>query len=473
MSSHPPKGSLRTKRSPLRVYDFVEGRRPSPKPKGLPCVRPDAAGIDIGSREIFVALPPDREAPTVRSFGSVTDELDALCAWLQEHHVTTVAMESTSVYWIPLCRILENAGIEVFLVNARAVKHVPGRKSDVQDCQWLQQLHSVGLLRASFRPAQDIDAIRTLHRHRDGLVKSRMRQIHLLHKHLRVMNVQVDTAVSDITGDTGMRILRAILGGEHDPHRLAALRDNRCKKSEAEIAHALQGTYTSEHLFALKQTMSLFDTYTQHLQACDAELLTHYEAFARTHGTASPQALPPRRPSHKKISAHDEQVRTQLFAMSGVDLTQIDGIGITAAQAIIAGIGVDMTPWATTKHFSAWLGATPRVDISGGKVLHAAKKKKTTNSVLVTLRICAQTLERSQSTLGSWFRRMKAKLGAPCAITAAAHKLARIIYTMLKSKTQFTSLTPQEYEQDRRQQQLNYVQRIAKRHGYTLQPTTT
>jgi transposase len=449
-------------------------RSSAPKPKGLPCIRPDAAGIDIGSKEIYVALPPDREAPRVRAFGSVTAELNALCTWLHDNRVTTVAMESTGVYWIPLCHILENAGIEVFLVNARAVKHVPGRKSDVQDCQWLQQLHSVGLMRASFRPAQEIDAIRTLQRHRDGLVKSRVRQIHLLHKTLRMMNVQIDTAVSDITGDTGMRILRAILDGDHDPHHLATLRDSRCKKTEAEIAQALQGTYTHEHLFALRQTLSLYDTYTQHLQTCDAELLAHYEAFARTQGTASSDDLPPRRSSHKKLVEHDERVRTQLFAMSGVDLTQIDGIGITAAQAIIAGIGVDMTPWATTKHFCAWLGAAPRVDISGGKVLHTAKKKKTpANPVLVTLRMCAQTLEHSHSTLGSWFRRMKAKLGAACAVTAAAHKFARIIYTMLKSKTQFLSLTLQEYELDRRQQQLNYIRRIAKRHGFVLQPAVS
>ena len=451
----------------------MKSQHGTPKPrraKGLRILRLNAAGIDIGSREIYVALPPDRAAQTVRSFGSVTEELEAIGSWLHQHGITTVAMESTSIYWIPLCRVLDNAGIEVFLVNAREVKHVPGRKTDVLDCQWLQQLHSVGLLRASFRPAQEIDAIRCLQRHREGLVKARTTQIHLMQKAMRLMNVQLETAVSDITGETGMTIIRAIVAGEHDPHRLAALRDPRCKNSQEDIAKALHGTYTPEQLFALRQTFSLFDTYTVLIAACDKELLQHYEDFAKRQ-PPPPTPLPPRRPSHKKISPLDGQIRIQLFQMAGVDLTQIDGIGLSAAQSIIAHIGVDMTPWKNAKHFCSWMGVAPQNDTSAGKTLRTGTKK-VTNRVLVTLRLCAQTLERSDSASGAFFRRMKAKLGAPRAVTAGAHKLARIIYTMLQNKTQFCAPSADAYEQHHKQRQVKYLKHLAKKYGYTLQAAT-
>lgn len=438
------------------------------KLSGLPCLRPDAAGIDIGSREIYVAIPPDRGGETVRHFGTVTEELEVLTHWLEASGVTTVAMESTGIYWIPLCRMLEAAGIEVFLVNARELKHVPGRKSDVADCQWLQQLHSVGLLRKSFRPSDDIEPIRSLYRHRENLLKQRATQIHLMQKALRLMNIQLETAVTDVTGETGMRIIRSIVGGEHNPHTLATLRDPRCKNSPERIARALHGTYAQEHLFTLRQVVSLYDTYTLLIGECDQQLLSQYRALAhKMPQPEQPDAPPPRTKPHRKVNPLEEEIRKELYRITGTDLTQIDGIGLSIAQLVIAEAGVDTTAWNTAKRFSSWLGACPLNDISGGKTLRTGTKP-TTNRLLVGLRMAALTLEHSDSSLGAFHRRMKAKLGAPKAITATAHKLARIIFTLLKHRQPYHAADTSVYEQQYKERQLKHLRRQATKYGYTL-----
>jgi len=427
--------------------------------------------LDIGAEEIWACVPADRDGQPVRAFGTFTPDLHALADWLAQCQVTTVAMESTGVYWIPSYEILEARGFEVSLVNARHLKNVPGRKSDVQDCQWLQQLHSYGLLTASFRPAEDMRVLRAYVRQRAMLIEHRAGHIQHMQKALQQMNVQLTQVVSDITGTTGLQILRAMVAGERDPQVLARLRHGRCQHSEAEIAQALSGHYRPEHVFALKQALALYDFYTEQVRECDTYLEQHYAAIKPIYDerTPPPPLGPnPKPPSHAK-NAPAFDVRAGLYRILGVDLTATAGLEASSAQVLLAEIGTDMSKWPTEKHFASWLGLAPHNDISGGKVLRS-KPLKGNRRAAQALRLAAQTLGRTQTALGSYYRRLRARKGPTHAITATAHKLARMVYHVLKHRTPYQPQSQETYAQHLRQRAIRHLKQTATRLGFTLLP---
>jgi transposase len=401
----------------------------------LPLIRANAAGVDIGATEIFVAIPPSQDCVNVRSFATFTQDLYELASWLKQSGVETVAMESTGVYWIPLFQILEEKGFEVYLVNARHVKNVPGRRTDVLDCQWLQFLHSVGLLRSSFRPEQAVCAIRSLLRHRQSLVEMSSSHVNQMQKSLDQMNIQLHHVISDITGKTGLAIIDAILQGERNPLVLANLRDVRIKATEEVIAKSLVGDYRSEHLFTLRQSLAVFRHYQSMIDECDREIkdaIRKFDPPENPDGTGENQ-FPSEDPGQKKSSHF---LSTELRKAFGVDLTQVPGIKTGTVQVLFGEIGPDLTKFRSPAAFTSWLGLCPDNDVSGGKVLWTGTRKVNSRAALA-LRLAAQSLHRSKSSLGDFYRRMRAKLGAPKAITAAAHKLARIIYHLITTGQDF------------------------------------
>jgi transposase len=441
--------------------------RPKTVLNALDQINAHAAGIDIGAQEIYVAVPPDRDEQSVRSFATFTPDLEQLADWLSACRIETVAMEATGVYWIPLYEILEGHGFEVYLVNARHLKNVRGRKSDVLDCQWLQQLHTYGLLSPSFRPPEQMVAIRSLVRHREMLVQYRSAHIQHMQKALTVMNLRLTNVLSDITGVTGMKIIRAILAGERDPQQLAHYRDERCAKSEAEIAKSLTGHYKREQLFALKQAVELYDFYDHQLQDCDAELEALYQQFDPPKDPGTPPPAPRHTKRRKNQAAFD--LGAALYRMTGVDLLSIDGLDALTLQKVLSETGTDMSRWPTVKHFAAWLRLCPNNRITGGKVKQSGTQP-TTNRASTALRVAATSLERSQSALGAFYRRMRARLGAPLAITATAHKLARIIYFMLRDRTPYQDAGIHSYEQKFRERMVRNLNRQAARLGFRLEP---
>ena len=402
----------------------------------LPVMRADAAGIDIGATEIFVAVPPDRAPENVRSFPTFTQDLYALAEWLKQCGVQTVAMESTGVYWIPLFQILEERDFEVYLVNARHVKNVPGRRTDVSDCQGLQFLHSVGLLRASDRPEQEVCAVRSLLRHRESLVQMAATHVNHMQKALDQMNLQLHHVISDITGQTGLAIVDAILEGERNPQVLAKLRNGRIQASAEVIAKSLVGDYRPEHLFTLQQSLTAYRSYQKLIGDCDREIRRALEQF---HPPDPPQAsatdiAPASPPTKTRFS--DGVLRTELQRAFGIDLTQIPGIRTGIAQTLFGEIGPDFTKFRSASAFASWMGLCPDNEISGGKVLWVGTRKVNCRAA-TALRMAAQSLHHSKSALGDFYRRMRAKLGAPKAITAAAHKLARIIFHLVTTRQEF------------------------------------
>lgn len=436
------------------------------KLEALKQINLNAAGLDIGDDEIYVAVPEDRDEVSVRVFPTFTRDLHVLADWLQACAVDTVAMESTGVYWIPIYEILEERGFKVYLVNARDVKNVPGRKTDILDCQWIQQLHTYGLLRASFRPPEDICALRSLVRHRDNLIRSCGAEIQRMQKALQQMNVKLTNVISDITGVTGLKIIRDIVAGQRDPLLLARHRDRRCKSSEADIAKSLEGNYKPEHVFALQQALEAYDFYQGQIKACDVEIEKRYVAF-EPKVDLPPETKPPRKPRGNEPVFN---LSRYLHQMAGVDLTRIDGVDALTAQKVLSEIGVDMSPWPSVKHFTSWLSLSPHNDKTGGKVIRS-KTKKSQNRAAAALRMAAQSLLHSQSAPGAYHRRMRAKLGKPEAITATAHKLARIIYAMLKKQTEYHDPGAEHYEEQTRQRAIRNLKRKAKRLGFELVPS--
>lgn len=438
--------------------------------EGLKVIHPNAAGLDIGSEEIWAAVAPDRTAEAVRQFGTYTPDLQALADWLLACGVDTVAMESTGVYWIPVYELLEARGLAVYVVNARHVKNVPGRKSDIQDCQWLQGLHSVGLLRGSFRPAGEIVALRAYLRHRATLIEYRAAHIQHMQKALQQMNVQLIQAVSDITGVTGLTIIRAIVAGERDPQHLAALRDRRCKKSAQEIAKALTGNYRAEHLFALQQALALYDFYTTQLAACDAEIERQFANLKPVSDDLPP--LPPstKRDTHSK-NAPRYDARSYLYRLTGVDLVAITGLNESTVQEIISEVGTDLSAFPNDKHFCSWLTLAPHNDISGGKRLRS-RTLPGHNRAGQAFRMAAQSVAKSPNTVfGAFYRRMKARLGAKQAIVATAHKIARAFYHILKHRTPFHDLGGEEYERRAREREIKNLQKRAAKLGLAIVET--
>lgn len=438
----------------------------------LPCLEPNAAGVDVGATEIYIAVPPDRDERPVRSFRTFTGDLHAAAEWLKACDIKTVVMESTGVYWIPFFQILEARGFKVLLVNARHVKHVPGRKSDVSDCQWLQYLLSVGLLRASFRPEQAVCTVRSILRHRDTLVQMASAHIQHMQKALDQMNLQIHHVISDITGLTGLAIVEAILEGERDPVALAKLRDPRIKATESTIAQALVGAYRAEHLFTLRQSLAAYRHYQQLIAACDVEIEQYLATFqSKVDLTRRPlQKLQDRHKPRRNELRFD--LRGHLYRIFGVDLTQIPGINALTAHTLFVEIGPDLSRFANASAFASWLGLCPDNRISGGKVL-SVKTRAVKNRAATALRMAAQSLHRSHSCLGQYYRRMRAKLGAPKAITAVAHKLARIIYHLLTTGKAYQETACAEHEARYHQQLEAKLRRHARLLGFDLVPKQT
>jgi transposase len=441
-------------------------------PKHLEHINLLAAGIDIGATSHFVAVPEGVSEVTVREFRTFTSDLYALADWLKKCGIQTIAMESTGVYWIPVFEILEEKGFEVKLVDARQVKNVSGRKTDVLDCQWIQQLHTYGLLNGAFRPTDQICELRSYIRQRSMLIQSASRYIQQMQKALMQMNVQLHHVIADITGDTGMKIIRAIDKGERDPSILAKHRDSRCKTSIDDIKAALTGNYRAEHLFALKQSLELYDYFQEKIQACDDEIAKTMAKFS-TNSNVCDTPVEQLNPSKKKASKNSPSFNlgAELHRLTGVDLLAVPGINHVSALQIIGEIGLDMTQWKNAKQFASWLGLCPGNKVSGGKRL-SGKTKPSNNRAAATLRMAAFTLYRSQTSLGAYLRRLKSQKGPMKAITATAHKLAKIIYNMLRDGVEYKEAGQTYYEEQYRGRVLRNLRKKAAEFGFNLVEST-
>ena len=433
-------------------------------------LEPNAAGVDIGATEIYVAVPADRDTQPVRRFSTFTRELEQLADWLKQCGIESVVMESTGVFWIPLFQILEDRGFRVCLVNARHVKNVPGRKTDVADCQWLQYLHSVGLLRASHRPPQVICALRSLWRHRESLVQMAAVHIQHLQKALDQMNIQLHHVISDITGTTGLAIVEAILAGERDPQRLARLRDPRIVASEATVAEALIGDYRPEHLFALRQSLQAYRQYQGWISDCDIEI---EQRLRKLESRLEPGQKPLSQPKNRHKPRRNEprfDLRAYLYQAFGVDLTEVPGVSSLTAHTFLTEVGPDLHKFPNAAAFASWLGLCPDNRISGGRIL-SARTRKVVNRLAVALRMAAQSLHGSQSYLGHYFRRLRSRLGTPAAITAAAHKLSRILFHLIAARHPYQESIFAAMEERARYRHFLRVKRQASALGFRLAPT--
>lgn len=438
---------------------------------GMSKVNPNAAGVDIGAVEIVACVAGDESTQIVKAFGNYTVDLQAIGKWLKEYGIKTVAMESTGVYWIPLFEELERQGFECLLISSRSLRRVPGRKSDIMDAQWIQTLHNYGLLESSFRPQAELVALRTMLRHRGQLLEHRSPHIQHMQKALLQMNVQLSQALSDVMGDTGQAIIRAIVAGERDPHKLAAFRDRNCKKSEEEIGKALTGTWREEHLFIVKQSLEMYDFYTKQIEVCDAEIDRMY-ALTRPDWKADdlPPLPPKKRNSHSKNAPQNtKDIRQHLKRISGVDITVVDGFGVSLAQTVIMEVGTDMNKFPDEKHFCSWLGLAPKHEISGAKVLKN-KTLKTKNRAGQAFRMAAQSVKKADCVFGALYRRLRSRLGPAQATVATAHAIARVVYRMLKYQVEYEALSVDEYEKKYEEQQIKYMKKKAAKLGFQLVP---
>jgi transposase len=424
----------------------------------------NVAGIDVGAHSHFVAVPPGRDEQTVREYGTFTEDLEALSQWLRQCAVDTVALESTGVYWIPVYEYLESRGFTLMLVNTRHVRNVAGKKSDVLDCQWLQRLVSYGLLRGAFRPQEQSCALRALVRQRAMLIAEQASQIQRMQKALTQMNVQLTEVLSDVMGQTGQAIVRAIVAGERDGQRLAKLRNYRVHASEARIAASLQGHWREEHLFCLAQALELYDTYQRLIVQAEAKIEASLARLYR-HDVA----LAPAKHKGRGKNAPGFDARAALCAWAGVDLTAINGIDVGTALVVLTELGAEVSKFKTAKHFASWLGLCPGTHISGGKSLSRASKR-IAQRVAQALKIAAQGLSRSHCALGAYYRRMAARMGAPKAITATAHKLARYVYAILTRGEPFVRQSLDDYDQKMRARTVRHLERKAASFGFTLTP---
>lgn len=438
----------------------------------LPALRPDAAGIDVGATEIFVAVPADRDAQPVRSYLTFTAELENMADWLEHCGVRTIAMESTGVYWIPVVQVLEQRGLDVWLVDASEIKKVPGRKSDVEDCRWIQFVHSLGLLRRCFRPPKEVDSLRSLRRHRESLVESASQQMLHMQKALDQMNVQIHHVLSDLTGASGMAIMDAILAGERDPLRLARLRHPGVKKSEEVFCKALQGNWRGEHLFTLRQSLDTYRHFQKLISQTDAAMaqevkqLTSYDPER-----SSPPKSGKRTPPRAQHNAPQFDVRTEAYRIAGVDLTEIPGVSVVTAFTILTETGPHLETFSSASAFASWTTLCPSHRISGGKVL-SRHTRDGHNRVGLALRLGAQALHHERGYLGAQFRRLKARLGAPKAITAMAHKLARIIFHLLTTKQPYDESVFHRQEEILMKRRENSLRKNAALLGYQLVPAS-
>ena len=443
-------------------------------PRSLKIIQANAAGIDLGSREHWVCGPPvDDGTPNVERFGTTTPELYRLAGWLKEQNVETVAMESTGVYWIPLYEVLDSRGFEVLLVNARHISNVPGRKTDMLDCQWIQLLHACGLLRGSFRPSDEICRLRALIRERNTMVDQRSDWIRRMQKALDQMNVCVHHAVSDISGATGMAIIRAIVNGERDPHALARLRDPRCRKSEPQIAEELTGTWRPEHLFNLRQALHMYDQSNVVIEEYDSEILACLTMLQPEDTAAQPAPT-----HHSKSKARSlakrgqEPLRQALYRFSGFDMTAIDGIGVDTASVVISELGLDFSGFPDEDHFVSYLRLAPNLSISAGKKVPSKSKTTTCTRVSSALRMAASTLRNSKTALGGFYRRMAWRKGASVAVFATARKLAQIIYRLVCYGQAYVDTGEEAYNARFNQRRLKFFSKALRTMGYKVEPLT-
>lgn len=435
-------------------------------PASLKYVNLNAAGIDIGANEHYVAVPEDRDEQPVRSFGAFTIDLSAIADWLESCEIDTIAMESTGVYWIPLMEVLEDRGFKVLLVDPHKLKNVSGRKTDVLDCQWIQQLHTYGLLSGAFRPSDEICGLRSYVRQREMLIRRGAEHVQHMQKALAQMNVKLSQVLRSVKGKTGMRIIRAIVDGERNPEKLAQFRDGRCLHDEATIAKALEGNWRPEHLFSLQQAVELYDVYQEKIVACDCELEAKLGSLTNPAEGLAPLGKKPKgQPSHPLAFGG----QAELYRITGVDLTEVPGLAAPTILTIISEIGLDMTRWRHVKAFASWLALCPGSKISGGKVLNS-RSRASANRAAATFRLAAYGLQHSKSYLGAFCRRMKAKMGPAKAITATAHKLARIVYSMLLTRNPYVEKGLDFYEQEYKQRRIASLKRNARELGFLLTP---
>jgi transposase len=451
----------------------MTNNKPSKKrkamPASLPMTQATVAGIDIGSKEHWVAAPPDGDDANVRRFGTTTPDLVELVDWLRDQGVTSAAMESTSVYWIPLYELLESRGIQPVLVNARHLHNVPGRKTDFLDCQWLQLLHSRGLLRGSFRPGDAIARLRALHRQQANLVEHRTCYLQWMQKALDQMNVQVHRAVADLSGKTGMTIVRAIVAGERDAVRLAAHRDARCKKSLAEIARCLTGTWRDEHLFNLASALQMYDALERQIADYDQRMLSELDALQPPE--RRDEALPPHPNRRKELQIKqrgNQPLRTTLWRLSGADLTRIDGIAPDAAMTIVTEVGTNLAAFPSERHFVSWLRLCPRTPISGGRPLRKRPNAAGANRIASVLHMAAVSLNRSKTALGAAYRRIARHKGAGVAVFATARRLAELVYRVLRYGHQYVDIGEEAYELKYQTRRLASVKEAARSLGFKL-----
>lgn len=427
-------------------------------------LHPNAAGIDIASSMHYVAVPNDRDMHPVRKFGSFTQDLHDMARWLKSCKIDTVAMESTGVYWVQPFLVLEEYGFDVYLVNARHINNVPGRKSDVKDCQWIQQLHSFGLLKRSFQPDDMIRELRTYTRHRKDLTQGYASQVQLMQKAFEMMNIKLHNVLSDITGKSGLLIIQAVLQGERDANILAELADKGVKASKEEIVKSLQGIWRQDNLFELKQAYELYQFFREKINNCDRQIESVLQRIATTTGQES------KKTRHRKASGKNKfnfDASSYLNTISGVDLTEIFGISEITVANIISETGTDMSKWSTVKHFTSWLNLSPNTNISGGKKLKGKKSKKK-NQAGQSFLLAASTLKSSNNWLGEFYRRIKSKSSAPVAIKATARKLAIIFYHMMNEKVPFKPLDVQEYNKNFKERKIKYLNKVALNYGLRL-----
>lgn len=441
--------------------------RRTQKPTGLPIIHECAAGIDIGARFHVAAVAPELCGDPVQTFQAFTADIERMADWLVSVGVKTVAMESTGVYWVPVYEVLENRGIEVIVANAREARAVPGRKSDVNDAQWLQRLHACGLLRASFRPGRDIAALRAYLRLRERHLEYGAAHIQHMQKALTFMNLQLHHVVSNVTGVTGLKIIRAIVNGERDPGVVARMRDVRCKASQETVRAALVGNYQPEHVFALRQALALYDFYQARVGECDAEI-ERVLAVLNADREAPASPLPEPRHRTKQPNEVNFDTRPLLYQLTGVDLTQIHGIGPYLALRLIGECGTDLSRWPTAKHFTSWLTLAPGCKISGGKVL-SAHTRKSTNRVSAHLRLAAVSVGRTNTALGAFYRRLAARIGKAKAVTATARKIAVLFYNAMRFGTDYQDPGADHYESRYRERVVRQLHRRAAQFGFTLQ----
>lgn len=455
------------KRKKINKKDHIRSLR------SLKAIKPNAAGIDLGSREHWVAGPPrDDDSPNVERFGTTTSELVRLADWLKEQGVVTVAMESTGVYWIPLFEILDNRRFKVVLANARQIRNVPGRKTDMLDCQWLQLLHACGLIRGSFRPSDDICRLRALIRERNTMVDQRSDWVRRMQKYLDQMNVCVHHAVSDITGVTGMAIIRAIVNGERDPHALAGLRDPRCQKSEEQIAEELTGNWRSEHLFNLRQALKMYDQLCAVTADYDTEILA-YIATLHPEDPGDTSVPPPTSKTKARNLAKrgQEPLRQALYRLSGCDLTSIDGIGVDTASVIASELGLDFSMFPDENHFVSYLRLAPNLSISAGKKVPSKFKAITCTRVSTALRMAALTLRNTKTALGAFYRKVAWRKGASVAVFATARKLAQLVYRLVRYGQTYVDTGAQAYEARYNQRRLKFYTKALNVMGYNVEPS--